>query len=502
MKCKILHLEETVHNSYSIITDSIVICKSAFMGVCAEINRLFRTTLHLIIGNKLTQAQFSSILSYYPSFSSFDLNQFSQLMRIFLSIRNDNAHLYASDPIFIDETMVPLLSSIVKPFYSISKDGELTLYGAFHIVALLANKLSIEAFIGALLTQKICDIHVQSGKEMDALHRFISKAYTSKARSYKPDYSYPDGMNKCALDRMNLLLQNHLSKIFFSFEQDSVSNDQAKTKYKPFKKTAKKASKIFNSQEDKDKLISLRNMWCHGVCLYDNYKKDKKTKSFTLDEVFEALFILQDACLRQKGQYIHVLNAIDDFAKSILDSYCQRLVKITYKIIDRRLKQKEKFPHRILKSWTAYQNLQNTIPGTLENVVKLYHPEDMKWVINAFSFKDYRTRRTVCKILRIFVFDGNQNIKIGHFKTRHKNFCLADVDLPTEYQLKINGYYLKDLQGELIKDISGRIQIYRVAFKKQKHPLSIFISKIMAFVRSIFRHQPSQAPAENKPKQK
>ena len=106
MKHNKLCLEESIQKSFSKSTNSVIACKSAFIGTCTEIDRFFRVILNINIGKRITEKSFSLIVAYYPGFACFNVEQFSQLMSIFLLIRNYSAHLYATGSIRVDETMI------------------------------------------------------------------------------------------------------------------------------------------------------------------------------------------------------------------------------------------------------------------------------------------------------------------------------------------------------------------------------------------------------------
>ena len=462
MRNDLLFPEETFRRSYSMITEPVIACKTAFIGKCAEIDRFFRMTLDIDIRTELNEDQLSLVLHYYPSLSSLNLSQFNHLMQIFLLIRNDNAHLYANDPIYVNDAMALSLSSVVRPFFPITKGDELTLYGAFHVVALLSNMISVWPFVVNFFTSKILRLHVGSGKELNDFQIKVEKTFQEKCRRGKPTYSYPEGIGKNAINYMNLTLQTTLSKVFFGFEKDTLNLHYAKSDYVSFREVTDKASYLFDSVNDEEKLIELRNAWYHGFCLYDIYEQYGVRKTFTLDMMFSTLLLLQRACLKNRNRYWDVLKAMDDFAIAIMHFYCLRIVEVTYKIIDSRLTKKEKFESRIFNSWVAYKNMRDTIPGSLENAVSLYRSHDVKWTVKGSRFDDRKLRQTTCQILRVFLFNGGQDIQIGDLRTNGKNLCLADVDLPQEYQLKVNGFYLRELNGRPIENIGDRIVVYEV----------------------------------------
>ena len=64
MRNDLLFPEETFRRSYSMITEPVIACKTAFIGKCAEIDRFFRMTLDIDIRTELNEDQLSLVLHY------------------------------------------------------------------------------------------------------------------------------------------------------------------------------------------------------------------------------------------------------------------------------------------------------------------------------------------------------------------------------------------------------------------------------------------------------
>lgn len=140
-------LIDRISKAYDYADSSVEIIKSAFMGLCTDIDRFFCISFSLNMDEKANDEQFQAVKTFFPVLSDLSLDKFHLIQQLFCQIRNLSAHLFLSKPVCIDNSTKDYLVSKALPKYPITENSEITLYGAFYILTFLSQKSALWPFI-------------------------------------------------------------------------------------------------------------------------------------------------------------------------------------------------------------------------------------------------------------------------------------------------------------------------------------------------------------------
>ena len=98
-------LTQTIDQAYAFADSNLVEVKSAFIGLCADIERYFKVAFDVNLNEEIEYESFRRIIDVFPRFASLTIEQFNRIVLLFINIRGINAHLYISKPVLIDEDL-------------------------------------------------------------------------------------------------------------------------------------------------------------------------------------------------------------------------------------------------------------------------------------------------------------------------------------------------------------------------------------------------------------
>ena len=456
-----LTLTKTIKKNYKIITEPLLEVKSAFIAVCADIDRYIRISTGCEIRGELDEATVDKLKEIFPCLSEMTVDQWNRLILVFLNIRNDNAHLYQNKPVYIDEDILAYLNALVEPEMAVVADGnELTVYGAYYVLVFLSQRFQLWTFITPLLR----------GQNFDDMSKKEFHNFRISSQHLLQEYcgiGKPIGNNgaHCMTNLMyiNDTLRRELTSVFLELEAVAIDRGFA-AQYSPsFRTVLGNIKEIGEDGELSKRLIELRNTWFHGHWLEDEVMlPDGKRKKFDFYETIETLRMLRET-LADYERYDSVTGQIESFGKALLDFKALRLVEVSYKLLDSRLLTASKFDERIENLEKAYSVFASTEERFLEAASSLLGSDPVVWNISAakFSNADSLPRKTITNELKIIVLADEDGFDIGRFHTDRKTLTLCDVDLPPEYCNTINGKPLKDYKLIPLENICEKIKLYK-----------------------------------------
>ena len=455
-----LTLTRTVEKCYRSITVPLINVKSAFISVCADIDRYLRLSILMDVNDALDEKAISKLKKLYPRLQGLNFDQWNRLIKVFLAIRNENAHLYQNKPIFIDEDILSYLRSLVKPeMNAISKGNELTVYGCYYVLAFLCQKFQFAPFASSLL--KGYNFNDMSTKQFRSFLRDSQRNLQQYCGVGKP-IGGNSNLKMMDLVYINNALKKELTSVFLGLEAE-VTNQNYSNLFAPSFRTVLSNILVISKNIDLfNRLIELRNIWFHGHYLGDEViLGDGRKVTFDFYKTMDTLSLLRDALIDYE-QYDAVTVQIETFGMALLDLKALKLVEMSYKLLDSRLCNAEHLEDRINRLERAYASIEFTEDRFFKAVSSLLGIGPIDWNVHGsrFSGGDCLHRNTLTDELKVILLYSKTGFDIGSFHSDVHTLPLVDVSLLDEYALPINGKKLKDYSLRLKRDICSRIKVY------------------------------------------
>lgn len=140
-------LNDSIDSVYSVVDKKVLGIKASVINLCSDIDRYFRLVLSIDICDYLDEEQYDRVIGLFPSLSCMSIEQFNRFINMIKNIRTINAHLHLRKPIFIDDDLEYVLSSLVKPQYKVRVNNKLTMYGQMYVLIFISQKYNLWPFI-------------------------------------------------------------------------------------------------------------------------------------------------------------------------------------------------------------------------------------------------------------------------------------------------------------------------------------------------------------------
>ena len=416
--------------------------KSAFVGLCSDIDRFFRLRFDIDIHTSVSDAVLEKVLEVFPSLSGLTIDLFKKILSTFYALRNVNSHLFLNHCILLNKELEDFLTSKAQPMYAITKKHRLTLYGSFYFLTFLSQKYQLWTFITSCFQKDFFDdISVE---DLSPFQIRIQHHHQLFCGNGKPILAEKIENKKDSLF-LNDTCKRNMTKIFFDLEKALNTKKTPRKKADYFSKDLKRKKSIFQSDNLINDIIDLRNCWFHGSFLFDTVTtNDQRTFEFNLSFIIRILNNLS-CCICTNSQFKKLRSDINSFGSSLLDFYVLKLVEVSYKIIDNRLLNAEKFPSRINDLSRAFQCFAQNSPSFYEEISTILNKKK-RWELSPFKFTDKIPRRICSYPLRIIQLYSRTGFDIGDYHTDQSTLSIALVDLDKQYQNQINGKYLSDFK--------------------------------------------------------
>lgn len=433
-------IELTVKKAYFKLDKRVINTKSAFIGLCTDIDRFFNSHFGFKMNEKIDEKKLSNVYKIFPKLSGLNCEQFNRILILFSNIRAVNAHLLKNTQIIVDEDLIDYFTSIAEPKYQITQENKLTLYGCFYLLSFLSCKYQIWPFVVLFIRPEVLD--KEEKNDFNAIQQKVEKFHQELCGNGKPFFNTNEIDDKKDLQYLNDKCKASLTQIFFSIEKVFIRSKFTTFNSPSFRIMLNNINELNN--EDKDKILDLRNAWLHGKLLNDIVADENKTFTFNLDLVINTLDLLKSK-IKYNALYGELVSDINDFGQSIFNYYVLRLIEVSYKILDVRLLTSEKLDERIKNSLFAFENF-NKVDFSFYKKISPIMDEKIRHKITKEKFSDKMTRRIETDQIKIFYLHSDTGFQIGDFHSDLTDLVLTETDVYPEYQNKINGKYLSEYQ--------------------------------------------------------
>lgn len=436
------NITDKMYDAYSKINECTESTKSAFMGLCTEIDRFFRICYSIDLNEEPKDEEIGIIKQSFPILTDVTFNQYKQIKKTFSIIRNVNAHLYLNIPIHLDNDLESYFTSKANPLYTVSIDGDITIYGAFYFLTFLSNKTTIWPFICDCFKIKYFNIN-KTNQDYGKITSDIEHYHQSFCSESKPIYNFSSlqGLNKSDYQYINNVFKSGLTNIFFSLEKCILKWSTSKPNV-PSMTSLLIDHRIFTG-EDKllTDLIKIRNCWFHGYMIFDVYTYDDKESLFSIDFALNTILELKHALIW--GTFLPVKQRIEYLGQMLLNYFILRPVELSYKILDNRVCTEEKFDNRIKNTIDSFNNIK-TFDSSLYDLLERVSNKKIIYYIRPSKFTDLLPRSTYGNPIIIHYFHSSTGFQIGTYHTNLVDLYVVEVDLEEQYYNKINGHFLKE----------------------------------------------------------
>lgn len=446
-------IELSVKQAYLKLNNKVVNVKSAFVGLCTDIDRFFALNFGFKMNENIDEEKLSEVYKVFPNLSGLNCEQFNRVLVLFSNIRAVNAHLLKNTQIIVDEDLIKYFVSIAEPKYLIKDGNKLTLYGCFYLLTFLSCKYQIWPFITLFIRPEMLD--KEDRESFIVKQQELEKYHQGICGKGKPIFSATETHSKQDIQYLNEKCKAVLTKIFFSIEKVFIRSIYTSFRCPSFKTMLNNIREL--DDDVKTKINDLRNCWFHGKLLND-VVVDNKTFIFDLNLVLETLGLLKDK-IQYNRNYKDLVCDINGFGQELFNFYILRLIEVSYKILDARLLVSEKLDERINNSLVALKQF-NKADDEFYKKLSLIMDENIYHKISQEKFTDKMRRFVSLKQIEIFYLHSDTGFQIGDFYTSLTDLALVNLDICLEYQNKINGKYLSEYQFQNNIEISSHIMYY------------------------------------------
>ena len=450
---------QTLDSVYSINNSNLVELKSAMISLCSDIERYFKVAFDINLNKKIDENEFRKMIYVFPRFACLTIEQINKYLFLFVLIRNINAHLYLSKPIFIDEDLKQFIIDNSNPRYPIEENRKITVYGAMLVLVMMAQKYMIWTFCTSFLRY---DFFIEIGKS-DAMSQFQidqQKLFNSICGTGKPLTQKSQPILGVDAVYINDVLKRCLTLVFFDLEQ-AMSNYRKCHSNSVSLASMLKQSPLF-SEALISNIIRLRNCWFHGTFIGDVAKDGDSEFNFSLEFVIDTLGELVRTAKKDLYTLGLVENDISFFAQSFFNYYVLRLVEVSFKILDSRLLIEGKLESRLDNMNKAYQRFSLVDVNLFDMFYSLLNREVICWSVGASKFLDKLPRKFDSKNLKIATIHCENGFTIGDFKTNRTDIILALIDVDSKYKNFINGQDFSKFNGTIERNCSKFITVIKV----------------------------------------
>lgn len=452
-------LNDSIDSVYSVVDKKVLGIKASVINLCSDIDRYFRLVLSIDICDYLDEEQYDMVIGLFPSLSCMSIEQFNRFINMIKNIRTINAHLHLRKPIFIDDDLEYVLSSLVKPQYKVRVNNKLTMYGQMYVLIFISQKYNLWPFITSYYRNAYFD-EIERGIQQNNKQVEIQHLFQNFCGIGKPIVN--DKANSREEQYMNEQFKYYLSRFIFSFERTCFKTRKTFSKVRSLKSGLFDCYEFDNDEEASKLLVLFRNCWFHGNNLNDTVEYDGEIIKLDYEFIFNAMIKIKKCLLHDHIENHRMITELNNFALECFNFYALRIIELSYKVLDSRLLSSDKIDSRIENLQNAFDRFNKVNPKFFELISNLVEPDDLVFYVTASKFADNLARITSCSNLKIYKIHSDSGIRIGDYYSPKKDLYIANIDLDNVFVNKINGFELNELVFCNEIKIGKKISIYDV----------------------------------------
>ena len=452
-------LGKDIDKVYSIIDSNVVELKSAMIGLCTDIERYFRIAFDINLNEQIDEEAFRRMLYVFPRFAALTIEQVNRFLLLFINIRNINAHLYLSKPIFVDEDLQQFIKDNIDRSYILFNERKITVYGAVSVLMLMAQKYMIWAFCTSFFRYEYF-VEIGITNIMANFQIEQQKKFNMICGTGKPISQYCEPIVGEDLVFVNEVLKRCLTLIFFDLEKSLNSHSTSRCKTASLSILLRNDS-LF-SDELIERIVRLRNCWFHGNFVGDIVDENDSRFEFTLDFIIKTLYEIKQVANLDMKRFRLLAIDVEYFAQCFFNYFTLRMVEITFKVLDNRLLIEDKLDSRLDNMIKAFERFNLVDSILIEMFSELFSKDELCWSVSPNKFLDKIPRKFECKNLKIAKIHCDNGFIIGNYRTEKTDIILIINKIDNQYINLINGHDLSQCDYNVEKECSKYISIVRI----------------------------------------
>ncbi len=442
--------------------ENLIVIKSALLSLCADIERYFKSYFNISLNKKVSNSDLENIFEIFPKFSQLSDEQFNRFILVFINIRNMCAHLYIAKPIFLDADLKKFILNYGNNLYPLEMNGRITIYGTAVFLSFLSQKYMIWPFCTSLFKITIFNEIGNTGSEMSSFQINMQKLLNQNCGIGKTllDEQNLYQISKADLQYLNDTLKRSLTSIFFDLERCFSIR---KSRYPKDNSFIYKLRASGNFDENIITLIAkLRNCWFHGAFIGDAFEYDNEDFKFTLEFVLETLKNILDALAKSHIGCHLVIKDINSLGQALFNFYILRILECSYKILDKKLLEPDKFEERLDNSYRAFIKMESIDQNLFTLFSNLITSNKLKFFLNGTKFLDNKSRVITATNLKIAEIHSSSGFKIGDCISQRTDITLAIISIKDEDRNMVNGYSLENIKYKVKDDLCRFVSIVEI----------------------------------------
>ena len=458
---KKISLEDPIRKAYRSAGDDVLCIKSAVIALYSDFDRHFLKQFEIKLGMEIAAEQFEKTKPVFPCLAKMTLQQFNSLLETVARVRNVNAHLFLNKNVQLNEDVESYLQSVCPSQFAVTNNHNLTVYGQAYIAMFLCLKYNIFSFATSFFKGWLKEFDGYKGDDLSEFQINFQHNFQKYCGVDKPIFN-DTTLPKIDVTFMNDLFKRNMPKFVFSAERAASTKNKDAAYTSSFKTLMEKACSNEGQNDAIRRFIILRNCWLHGTNLFDYIEYNGDKICFDYQFMIKSLVIIKKWMLDQPVNFAQAIRILTKFGQACFNYYALRLVEVSHKLLDNRLLTEEKINSRALGSMLAYSRLLDSPRDFLELAEELIGVSEIDLRLQASKFVDGKVRRAKYNRLLIVNMHSEKGFQIGKYHTEQTDLALTLIDLPEDFQNKVNGNYVKEYFKNPGKKISSRIVVSEI----------------------------------------
>ena len=458
-------LTNTLEKFFTSCTEnSLITIKSAFLSLCADIERYFRKRFNINLNKKISNSDFQKIFRIFPTLSLLSVEQFNRFILVFINIRNICAHLYKTKPIYLDIDSKNFMVNYGNNLYPLEMSGRITIYGTVVLLSFLSQKYMIWPFCTSFFKKNFFNEIGNTGSEVSSFQINMQKLLNQNCGIGKilSDEQNIYQMSKSDWQYLNDVLKRSLTSIFFDLEKFFSVR-----KYQYFKDNSL-VDKLKDSGNFDENIIAqiakLRNCWFHGAFIGDVLEYGGEDFNFTFEFVLITLKNILDTLTKSNINCSLAIKDINLFGQAFFNFYVLRIIECSYKILDKKLLVPDKLEERLNNLYRVFIKMTSIDKNLFSLFSNLITSNKLEFFLNGSKFSDNKARVFSTTNLKIAKIHSSTGFKIGDCISQRADIILAIIDSKDEDINLVNGYSLENIKYQFKDDICRFVSIIEINF--------------------------------------
>lgn len=442
--------------------NNLIVIKSALLSLCADIERYFKRYFNISLNKKISIFELENIYEIFPKFSQLSVEQFNRFILVFINIRNTCSHLYKAKPIYLDTDLKNFMLNYGNNLYPLEMNGRITMYGTVVFLSFLSQKYMVWPFCTSFFKNTIFKEIGNKGSEMSSFQMNMQKLLNRNCGIGKTlvDEQNIYQISKRDLQYLNDTLKRSLTSIFFDLERClSVRKSRCP-------KDNSLVYKLRTSGNFNENIITqikkLRNCWFHGDFIGDAFENDNEDFNFTFEFVLNTLKNILDALTKSYVDCNLVVKDINLLGQALFNFYILRILECSYKILNKKLLDADKFEERLDNSYRAFIKMTSINKNLFTLFSNLITSNKLKFVLNGSKFSDNKKRAFSTTNLKIAEIHSSTGFKIGDCVSQRTDIILAIVSIKDEDRNMVNGYSLENIKYSFKDNLCRFVSIIEI----------------------------------------